>query len=65
MIISKEAIRIKQADLNMTQYMLADKAGISRQGLSALLARGTAKPETVKKLAAALDLNPADIIREQ
>ncbi len=44
---------------------LADKSGVHRNVISKLEnGRGGAYPETIRKLAAALDVDPAELIRD-
>ena len=46
------------------ELLTAKKAGLSRQTISATKMRGTCKPETLVKLADALDIDPAEIIEK-
>lgn len=49
----------------MTQGELAEKAGISRQGLSTILSRGTCRPISLAKIASALDVEPKELFKEE
>lgn len=57
-----EEFRVRKG-LNQTD--LAEKAGISRQWLSTVLLRASATPETSIKIADALEVELADILKEE
>ena len=50
------------SEKGMNQADLADKAGISRPGLNVMLGKGSCYPESVYKIAEALDVDPQEII---
>lgn len=54
--------KIKLLKGQLPQYKLADKANISRNGLFLAFKRGYCRPETVLKLAEALNVDPQEII---
>lgn len=64
MNISATKIETILAERGVTKVTLANKAGISRQNISTIIRRGSAEPKTVGKLAAALGVDVADIIKE-
>lgn len=57
-------INLQLAEQGMTKTDLAQKCGISRQGVSLILIRGTCEPKTAGKLATGLGVSVADIVRE-
>lgn len=65
MRIHVTTIKLLQVKKGLTQSQLAEKAGFSRQGLNGILQRGTCAPESVVKIARALDIDPELIIREE
>ena len=64
MRIDSIKIKILMADLEMNQTMLAEKCGIARQNLSAMLTRGTCSIVKVGKIAKALGVDVQEIIKE-
>ena len=62
MEVSTKKIKIAMACLLMTQAQLAEKSGMTRQTISTTLTRGTCSTITAGKIAAALNLSPAEII---
>lgn len=65
MKINGTKLELLTAQRGLTFLSLAKKAGVSRQTVSATKMRGTCAPETLVKLAAALDIDPADIIEKE
>ena len=57
-------IKILQANHGYTQIDLAKMTGISRQGLNAILQRGTCTPHNLKRIADALGVQPIEIVKE-
>lgn len=57
-------IKLRMAELEMNQAMLADKCGIARQNISATLGRGTCSIVKVGKIAKALGVDAAEIVKE-
>lgn len=64
MKVNGTKLELLTAQRGMTFLGLAKKAGLSRQTISATKMRGTCKPETLVKLADALDIDPAEIIEK-
>ena len=58
---SLRSIRIKRM---LTQRELVEGAGVPRSVVTKLEAGGTARPTTIRKLAAFLEVEPEDLIRE-
>lgn len=52
------------AERGMTKTALSDASGICRQGISAILRRGTCEPKTAGKLASGLGISVAEIRKE-
>lgn len=65
MKISRKKIEVLQAQHGYNYSQLAEVVGVSRQNLSAILGRGTCRPDTAGKIAHALGVDPADIIKEE
>lgn len=65
MKIDSIKIKLRMAELEMNQIMLAEKCGISRQNISTMLARGTCSIAKVGKLAKALGVDIREIIKEE
>lgn len=57
-------IKLLMAEQEITQSILADRCGISRQNISQVLARGTCLPIKANKLAKALGVDVREIIKE-
>ncbi len=57
--------KIQMMQGSLTQIQLAEKAGMSRQALSTILARGTCHPTSLKRIAEALEINPLELIRKE
>ncbi len=64
MKIDTTQVKILQAEQGLTQKTIAEKAGISRQGLSIILQRGTCSPHNLKRIADALGVQPIEIVKE-
>lgn len=60
----KENIEIMAARKGLRMGQLADKAGLSRQNLSMIKARGTCTALTACKIAAVLGVDVTEIIKE-
>ena len=60
--IDSARISLLMAEQEQTQTSLASLCGISRQSICNILARGTAAPKSVVKLAKALGVPVAEII---
>ncbi len=52
------------AEQQMTVTTLAKRSGVSRQNISTILRRGTCRPVTAGKLAGALGLDVAEVVKE-
>lgn len=57
--------KIKEMTCTETQAQAAARVGISTQAFNALLMRGTCSPPTLAKLAAALDVEPQELLRKE
>ncbi len=57
-----DSVKIRLLKGQIPQYELADKAGLSKNGLGLILKNGRCKPETVLRIAEALDVEPTEII---
>lgn len=64
MRLQTEKIKLLHTKRGMNQGELAEEAGISRQGLNAILARGTCHPKNLLKIATALNVDPQDLVKE-
>ena len=65
MRIDRSRIEIMLAERGMTQQNLAEKSGVSRQGVNVAIRRGTCAPKTVGKLASGLGVSVSDIIAKE
>ena len=61
MNISRGKVDCLLAEQGLTKTQFADRCGISRQSLSAILRRGTCEPRTAGKLAVGLGVPVQDI----
>lgn len=57
-----DTVKIKLLKGQMQQGELAEKANLSKNGLYLILKKGRCKPETVLRIAEALDVEPTEII---
>lgn len=64
MKIDSIKIKLLMAEQGINQSVLAERCGIARQNISAMLARGTCSITKVGKLANALGVDARQIIRE-
>ena len=62
MIINSQRLELLTAKKNWTLTQLAQRAGMSRQNLSAVKARGTATARTICRIAAALGVEPEELL---
>lgn len=58
-------VQLLLAEQEMTKTDLAEKSGICRQNISIILGRGTCTPATAGKIAKALDIPVAEIVKEE
>lgn len=63
LIIDPEKVTISLARKQMTRKELSDSAGIRPANLNAILKRKTVAPKTAGIIAAALDVDVADILQ--
>jgi transcriptional regulator with XRE-family HTH domain len=64
--VDVEALRRLRAGYPLTVRELAERSDVSHNTITMIENRHrTANPSTVRKLAAALDVNPRDLIREE
>ena len=62
MRLDRKKIQLKMAILCMNQQQLADKSGVSRQTISAVMNGRSCRPELLGKIARALEVEPSEII---
>lgn len=62
MRLNRTKIQLLMAKACTTQGALADKAGISRQTLSAVMNGRSCRPELLGRIAKALEVEPEEII---
>lgn len=65
MRIDKQKILLYLAEREMTRAELADACNMRRQNLSTVLNRGTCEPRTAGRIATALGVPVAEIIKEE
>lgn len=65
MEISKRKIKILMATQALTTKALAERMNTQANNLSTVLTRGTCYPETAKRIAAALGVSVAEIVKEE
>lgn len=65
MKIDSFKIKLMLAEQGITQSILAERCGISRQNVSAMLGRGTCSIATVGKLAKGLGVDVQEISKEE
>ena len=64
MRIDSIKIKLLMAEQEINQSALAERCGIARQNISAMLARGTCSIVKVGKIAKALGVDAREIIKE-
>lgn len=62
MRLDKRKMLLHMANFSISQKQLAEKAGISRQTLSAVMNDRNCRPELLGKIAKALEVKPEEII---
>lgn len=65
LIVSREKVQIKMAELCMNPYDLCSKANISYYSYQRILKTGTCKLATLGKIAKALNATITEIIKEE
>ena len=65
MKINVSKIKLLLATQELTRSELANRSGISRQSISTILGRETCEPKTAGKIAKALGVDAAEIIKEE
>ena len=65
MRIDTNKVQILLAELGMSKTDFAAKSGICRPNISIILGRGTRTPATAGKLAKALGIPVAEIVKEE
>lgn len=65
MYIDSHKVRIFLAERGMSQAELAERCGIARQNVSAILARGRCTPRSIGKIAVALNVSVSAIVKEE
>ena len=64
MRIDSIKIKLLMADLGINQSVLAERCGISKQSISAMLTRGTCSIPKVGKVAKALGVDSREIVKD-
>lgn len=64
MKIDKNKVQLRMAEISdcSTQAKLADKAGVSRQTMSAVMRGRNCRPEILGRISFALGVKPEDIV---
>lgn len=62
MRLNKTKVSLLMAKLVINQQTLADKAGVSRQTMSAVMNGRSCRPELLGKVSKALEVEPEEII---
>lgn len=65
MKIDSIKIKLLMAEQEINQSILAERCGVARQSVSAMLARGTCSIAKVGKVAKALGVSVAEIVKEE
>lgn len=65
MRISKLSIQFYMAEKKLTVKSLAEKIGMMPQNLSNIISRGSCKPITAGRIADALGVSVAEIVKEE
>ena len=65
MQISKRKIQVLMAENDLITKTLAEKIGTLANNLSAILCRGTCRPETAAKIAGGLGVPVSEILKEE
>ena len=65
MRINSIKIKLFMAEKEMSQTILAEKVGVSRQNISLMLCRGTCSVVNAGKLAKALGVDVREIVKEE
>lgn len=64
MMIDTHKIDTILAEQGITKAILSDRSGISRQNISIITKRGSCEPRTAGRLATALGVSVAEIIKQ-
>ena len=65
MNINGQKIEMMLAEKDMTQALLAEKSGLSRQSINVIIRRGTCVPKNAGKIAKGLGVPVSDIIAKE
>lgn len=65
MKLDKVKVKLAMATRGYNNSKLAEQTGIQRQNISTLLNRGTCRPETVVRIARALEIDPETIVKKE
>ncbi len=63
-VVRLPGLQRQRLEAALTQEQLAEKAGVGRLTITRLEGGGEARPTTLRKLADALSVTPADLMRE-
>ena len=65
MKINAIAVEVLLAKKGLTKTEMAAKATLTKQAVSTILSRGTCEPKTLGKIAAALEVDAAELIAKE
>lgn len=65
MRLNANKIKMLLAERGLAQYELAEISGVSRQTVSVMLQKESCHPDTLLKIARALDVEPQELIRKE
>lgn len=65
MRLNANKIKMLLAERGLAQYELAEQSGISRQTVSAILQKESCHPDTLLKVARALEVDPQELIGKE
>lgn len=64
MRIDSNKIRLLYASKSLTQKSLGERCGLHQQQISTVLTRGTCSPKTLNLIAAGLEVDPYELLKE-
>jgi len=65
MLLDRTKVKLAMLRAGISTYAeLAERVGCSRQNLSSIISRGSCAPATLAKLAAALGVDPAELLED-
>lgn len=63
MVINPKSVKLAASERLLTNELLAEKAGVSRQTITRLLQTGRCSRSTLKALSKALEVEPSELVR--